>query len=149
MKLIKSSFLIIMILLLSACGMKSVLHEKEFKEFFKDKEYVIMDVDDKIESNNIINAIVSIKDDDSYKIEYYLFKDTSSAKVVYYNNRDAIKENFNGISKEITGKNYEKFSFSNDESFKVVERVEDTLIFINTEKKYKNEIERLLESMGY
>ena len=149
MKLIKSSFLIIMILLLSACGMKSVLHEKEFKEFFKDKEYVIMDVDEKVNSSDVVNAIVSIKDDDSYKIEYYLFKNTTSAKVVYYNNRDAIKESNEGVLKEITGKNYEKFSFSNDESFKVVERVEDTLIFINTEKKYKNEIERLLESMGY
>ena len=149
MKLLKSSLLILFLLSITGCGMKKVMYEKEFKEFFKDTDYVVMDVDDKVDSSDVLNAIVAIKSDDSYKIEYYLFKDSSSSRTTYYNNRDYIKENVDGIRKEISGKNYQAFYFTNNEFYKVVERVDNSLIFINADRNYKREIDKLLESMGY
>ena len=148
-KLLKSSLIVLCILFLCACDSKEVKLEREFKDFFKDKDYTIVEVDDKIDVKSILNAYAVIKNDGSYQIEYYIFSDERSAEVSYLSNKNNFNDNFDGKISDYDGSNYSKLTMKTDTNYYIVERVENTLLYMNVENEYKDEVEELLKEMGY
>ena len=46
-------------------------------------------------------------------------------------------------------KNYSKYTLQSDNKYMVVSRIEDTVVYVKVDSKYKDQIKDLLKEIGY
>lgn len=120
---------------------KNTMEEKGFtvqsaKEQFAEYEYVK-------------DAIIALNGD--YQLEFYELSDVDKA-VFFYNNNKAIFEQSKGNASANTSvnmKNSSKYTQSSNGKYMVVSRIDNTVIYLNVEDKYKEDVKSLLDELGY
>ncbi len=53
------------------------------------------------------------------------------------------------MSNEVTAGNYNYFSFNADGNFHLIARIDNTMVYCETKKEYKDEIIDLVKTLGY
>ena len=116
--------------------------------------YVAHDTDLEKEYSEIVNG-VSIAMDNSllpnYQVDFFDFKNVESAQNAYVGNRDkveALKGNVSTSSKLEVG-NICTYQLTTNGTYYVVIQVENTLVYADVAEDYKDEVQALLESIGY
>ena len=46
-------------------------------------------------------------------------------------------------------KNYSVYTLSTDSKYRVLSRIDNTVVYINVDKQYKDEVKGILEELGY
>lgn len=124
----------------------------DFKSSMENKGYILMDVTSQFANNeNIKQAYIATNNDYSYRIEFYEIANDDYAKTFYNNN----KTNFESSKKESDDETNEdlekssKYTLSTESKYKVVCRRRNTVIFVNTDNKYKDTTNDILKELGY
>lgn len=153
----KSVLLITIILLafvLTGCkfNQKEKLSNKEFIKIAKKLGYETKNIkaEQGKERGKMLKSVTSATKDD-LEVQFYVFNTTRIAQTAFYSGEEMFSD-IKTISYDKNvkrGKNYSHFFAETDKRYGIVSRVENTLILVDTTKKYKKDVQKLEEEMGY
>lgn len=150
-RLVKYIFIFVIFLLLSGCGTsKAKLEPEQFKSKMENEGFEIKDASKEMNYDYIVKIYVAKKT--NYNIEYYNIIDEEYAAIFYQNNVEFINNNIVGDEKAVleeSGNNYSKYTVVYDGRYKLVSRIDNTVIFLNVSDRYKDDIDDLIERLGY
>lgn len=153
MKKIKTLVLSILVVLLSACSLnKEAIDADKFKEKMRDNDYYVVNSKEQFnEYDYIIDSYIAINSDKTYQIEFYKLLDIDNSLAFYNYNKDIFdaSRTSNSTYTDINLSNNNKYTLSTEDSYKVLSRIDDTVIYVNTDIKYKDEINSILKNLGY
>ena len=131
---------------------KVALTSNDFKTRLEEKNYIVEDATyQSTDDDNINEMYIATSEDGAYKLEFYILENADYAKMFYNVNKEA-SEKAKGSSysqSNISLKNYSKYSLSSNNKYKVISRVDNTVIYANVDDEYKEVIKDLLKEIGY
>ena len=131
---------------------KESITASEFYDKMEDKGYYLQDATNQFSAYDYIKQVyLALESDNKYQIEFYEFSDESYAMSFFENNK-SIFESSKGNSASNTNINLEnssKYTLSNNGSYKSLSRIGNTLIYIDIDSQYKDEVKDILEYLGY
>lgn len=129
---------------------KEALTAKEFISIMEEQDFLVGEVTDQFEDADIEveEAYVAVGDD--YQIEFYTFEDEENAEMFFKVNKAKFDEDSASSRVTLNGKNFTSFSITTDGEYRFVERVDDTVIYLDVDEEYKDEVKELVkEELGY
>lgn len=153
MKKIKVLLLIILVVLLSACGIKKeAIDEEEFNRIMTKEGFRISNVYQQVVGYGYFDdAYIAVEKDGKYQIEYYELDEDSNALNFYNANKKIFEasKTDNSIYTNVDLPDNSKYTLTTKDSYKVISRIEDTVVYLDVDKKYKNEVNNILKKLGY
>ncbi len=145
-------FIFIFLILLSITGCapkKNKLDPEAFKTAMKEEGFNVKDASSEMIYDYIVQIYLAAGT--NYNIEYYNIRNNDFAAGFYKNNVEAIEKlNYDDEKATIDeDSNYAKYTIILDNKYKVVSRVDNTVIFINAPSRYKEDIDIILNKIGY
>lgn len=145
LKLITIVFLVI---ILSGCeSEKKALTKDELINRLSEQGFIVNDSTMQIEDENI--NFVASANNNLYQIEIYIFDELEYAKQAYLTNKESFINLSSKKGKEKTSDNYEKYTQILTDTYNLVIRVENTLIYSVVSKDYKNDLNKVIKNIGY
>lgn len=142
---------IIMVFVVTGCSKERITAEA-FKSKMENKGYNVVDITDQYSSSDkFVKVYVALSKDKTYQVEYYELKDVDAATTVFESSKTNF-ENSKGVSSVNTNVslgNYSKYTLATNGKYKLITRVEDTLIYANVDSSYKNKVIDAVDSLGY
>lgn len=147
MKKLTIFMLVICVFMMSACGKKVALSDAEISSKLTSLGFDVNDVTEGMEDSNI--SVVRTANNGKYQIEYYVFKSEEASKKAYKNNVNMFVEDkkHKGTSKKQD--NYDKYVQKTESYYNSVVRTGKTLIYISVNIDYKNDVNKVLNKLGY
>lgn len=152
----KKKLLIVLVLLTlvltTGCTNKEAKTSKEFIKIMENNKYEIVNVKKQFENYaQVKEATIAIEQSKNYQIEFYVMSDEKNAKSFYENNREIFKENAtnSNVNTEVNLGNYSKYTQTSNGKYSVISRIDNTIIYLNVDEKNKENIEEILETLGY
>lgn len=154
--------IIVFILLLVLGGVfliKNVLNQEknsitaeEFKSVMENKGYIIINAKEQFDGFNYIQDVyIAMSDDGEYQIEFYKMSDKEDATMFYEHNKSVFESSKSSSSAQTNNdmKNYSKYTLQSNNKYMVISRIEDTVVYVNVDSKYKDNIKDILKEIGY
>ena len=124
----------------------------EFYNTMFHKGYYVQDSKDQFSEYDYIKQVyIAVDKNYNYKIEFYELSDDSYA-IDFYNNNKLIFESSKGSTNAETSvslKNYSKYTLISNGKYKVISRINNTVIYLNVDDNYKDIVKGLLDELGY
>ena len=135
----KISFLLFLVLILgisttlSGCKMElSLVGEAEFAKRVENKGLIITDVSYTPGEEGVKIKVCAMKENDGYQFEYRRFEDSNMSNTVFENFTATLEDMYENkdikVLKRFSGKNYNSFTISSNDSEYIVTQIEDELI---------------------
>ena len=120
---------------LTGCGNKTSITSEDFKSKMESKGYTVQDATSQMSEYDYINQVyIAISSDSTYQIEFYELSDSDYASSFFNNNKKTFED-----SKSLT----------TNGKFKVVSRIDNTVIYLNVDDDYKSSVKDVLKDLGY
>ena len=83
--------------------------------------------------------------------EFYELVDSDTGEGVFYNNKQLFEDEHSvtTMSSEVTSGNYNYYAFNADGNFHMIARVDNTMLWCEAAKEYKDEIVEFVKTLGY
>ena len=139
------------IFMITGCGSKTALEPNDFVDLVEQKDYQTTNVIDQFSDySQIKSAFIAQNKKMTYQIEYYELDTEENAKTFYTGNKDIFKGLSNKKSNtEVDLKNYQKYTQSTDNTYSLISRIDNTIIYVNAKIEYKDEINKIIKTLGY
>lgn len=130
---------------------KEAIKAREFASIMDDENYEIIDVTAQYESYGIDEAYVAIEENRDYQIEFYELSSESKAKNMFETNKDYFEDGAGNskITSSYSIGNYNIYSLTSNGNYQYLCRVDNTLLYIDVEDEYKDEVKDIVEELGY
>lgn len=131
---------------------KESMTASEFKTLMKGKGFVVSDATSQLSQYDYVEQVyVAAQSDYSYKIEFYELSDVEYATMFYNNNKSIFESTKGNASSEtsVSMNNYSKYTLSTGGKYKVVSRIDNTVLYLNVDSSNKDVVKDLLEELGY
>ena len=138
-------------LLLFGCSKKTAITSDEFKTKIQE-DYTFVDVTEQFKKFDYISgAYLAVSHDTNYQIEFYTFKDNKGAEDFYKLSKDVFKASTDksGLSTNVDSKNYSKYTLTTENRYKSITMIDSTVMYSDSDKTYKNTVEKLIKKLGY
>lgn len=123
-----------------------------FATTMSSKGYEIVDASKQFEQYEYVtNAYIARNNSSSYQIEFYELSDDTIAKNFFIQNKTNFeKQKENTLAEtNVNGKNYSKYTLSTGNKYKVLSRIDNTVIYLDVDNSYKEEVKNILGELGY
>jgi len=153
MKKMKFFMLLVLFVLLTACGVKKeAIDDEDFSRIMEKEGFSIVNVEQQFVQYEVFeDAYVAIAPSKNYQIEFYELEEDSYAVSFYNTNKEIFEASKTGSSVytniDLTDSN--KYTLTTGNEYKVISRIEDTVIYLNVDKAYKEEVTNILKKLGY
>lgn len=131
---------------------KEAITANEFSTIMQSKGYTIIDAKEQFDSYDYIeNAYIATLSSSDYQIEFYEMSNNDYA-VSFYNNNKSIFESSKGNASgetSVSMANYSKYTLSTNGMYKVLSRINNTVIYMNVDSEYKDTVKSILDELGY
>ena len=87
--------------------------------------------------------------DGRYTIEYYSFDSEMSAQAFYAQKQVELTSTGAQASTELNSGNYSKYAQNFKGKYSVISRVSNTVVYVNANSDYSQEVKELLKDIGY
>lgn len=145
-KIIKLFTCLLIIVTLSGCGSKKALKSNDIKNKLSNLGFTINDVTSYMEDKNIKNVITA--NNGKYQIEFYTFNSKEGAKKAYETNVKNFLINKKN-KKEKHEDNYDKFTQELSDTYNMVIRLNNTLLYSSINLEYKRDLNKTIKNLGY
>ncbi len=145
-KITKIFAFIAMIILLSACGEKKVLKTEDMVSKLSNNGFIVTDVTKQMEDPSV--TYVASANNGKFQIEYYVFETKKQAKAAYTNNKKSFETN-KTKGKETSGDTYNKYVQELSDTYNVITRVDNTLLYASVNIEYKGTLKNVFKDLGY
>ena len=94
---------------------------------------------------------MALEEDYDYKIEFYKLAEEDNAISFYKTNKEIFENSKDSVSaeKSISLGNNSKYTLKTKDKYKVVSRIENTVIYVDVDAKYEDEVKEILKEIGY
>lgn len=153
MKTIKKITLILLItilcLSLTACSAKEPLTTGDFTKIMENNDFTVVDstlfVQETVTAKTVLTAL-----SDNYEIDFYELDCVDTAKDFFNLNKEAfLSEDSSEYYAEVNGTNFNYFELTNDTGFRLVSRIENTVLYCYTDTEYEDDILEVVKELGY
>ena len=138
--------------LVTGCFNKTSITAKEFKDKMEGLNYQVLEATEQFSDYDYVKKVyLAIDYDKNYQVEFYQLSDVENA-INFYNNNKGIFEDGKGKKYSETnnsGQNYEKYRLKTNDKYKVISRIDNTVVFINVDDDLEKSIDDLLKELGY
>lgn len=137
--------------LLTGCS-KTAVTSEDFKTLANSKGWLVEDVSSQFEAYDYIKeATITAPQTMEYQIEFYVLSDSAYAASFFANNKSTFEMSKTGnyTDSSASGKNYEVFSLNVDGQYKFIERVDNTVVYVDTAAENKEAIQAFLKELKY
>lgn len=139
---------------LSGCGKKkNPISVDEFKSTMNSKNFsVVSSKSSYSQYKEIKESYIAMSPDYTYQIEFIVLDSDSSASSMYNTNKNKFEQNKSSsknLNTSIELANYSKYTLLSDAKYKVVSRIDNTLIYLDVDAEYKDNIDSILNEIGY
>ena len=132
---------------------KEPISAGDFKDIMEDKDFEIVDAMDQFEEYDeyIKKAYIALEEDYDYQIEFYKLNEEDDAISFYKTNKEKFEDSKGSslAEKSISMGNNSKYTLKTNDEYKVVSRIEDTVIYVDVDEKYEDEVKEILKEIGY
>lgn len=131
---------------------KESITASQFKTIMEQKNYMITDASSQFSQYSYVDQVYIAGDNNyGYQIEFYELSDESNAISFYNNNASNFQARKGNSSTEtnVNGKNFSKYTLSSGGNYMVVSRIDNTVIYIDVDSNYKDEVKNILDEIGY
>lgn len=141
----------ICLFVITGCGNKKALTKEEFKTLMEKENFKVEDSSSKMSEFDYIDKLYIAYNDDSYQIEFYELIDEDSAITFFNNNKESFEnsKSSNSYESSVSKNNSDKYTLLTNNKYKVISRIDNTAIFVNVDKSFQDEVDSLLEKLGY
>ena len=146
-----------MLTVLTGCVKKTPVTTADFMAKAGESGLQCVDVKEQFADYDFIQeATIAAASDLSYQLEFYVFTDSSQARSsqarsFYTNNRtnfDMNKGNvYTDTSKE--GANYARYALNAGDRYMFVAYVENTVLYVDTDKTHKDDVNAIIDALKY
>ncbi len=135
---------------MTACSSKTPQTVSGFTEVMETADFEVQDVTADTETNGLATTVL-IAVGENYQIEFYELTDSETGEGVFYNNKQLFTDEHSvtTMSSEVTSGNYDYYAFNADGNFHMIARVDNTMLWCEAAKEYKDEIVELVKTLGY
>ncbi len=144
--------LCITVMLLVGCSTsKTVISTNQFIEKATSNGYTTKDAKDQFSSYDQILEATIIDKADNFKVEFYVLNSTDDAKSMYETNKEIFEDSKEGTSTNTTTTigNYADYTLVTGGKYKHLCRVDNTLLYVNVDTTYQEEVIKFIDSLGY
>ena len=143
--------LLLILVIITGCSKKTPLNSIDFVDLIEQNEFKTTNVKDQFSDySQIQNAFIAQNKEMTYQIEYYELDTIDNAKSFYNGNKDRFKKMEKvKVYKNIDLDNYEKYVQNTDSVFSLIARIDNTIVYANTKIEYKDEVQDIVEKLGY
>ncbi len=137
---------------LTGCGNKTSITSADFKSKMESKGYTVQDATSQMSEYDYINQVyIAISSDSTYQIEFYELSDSDYASSFFNNNKKTFENSKSSGSAEtsVSAGNNAKYTLTTNGKFKVVSRIDNTVIYLNVDDDYKSSVKDVLKDLGY
>lgn len=129
---------------------KNSITTSSFYNNMSQKGYYVEDASYQYADYDYVKQIYVAANED-YQIEFYELIDDSYAMRFYNNNKTIFEESQgNGSAETSVGlKNYSKYTLSSNGRYMVVSRIDNTVIYVDADDQYRDDIKNVLKELGY
>jgi hypothetical protein len=116
------------------------------------KGYSVQDASSQFSGYNYVKQVyIAVSEDYSYQIEFYELLDDSYATSFYNNNKSIFESSKGNASTETSAslKNYAKYTLTSNGKYMVVSRIDNTVIYVDIDDNYKENVKDILNEIGY
>lgn len=130
---------------------KEMISADEFREVLEDKDYKIHDITKKFEVYDHYMKKAYVAEKDNLFFEFYELFDVDKAINMYKTNEDALIEAKGNSSKEVhkSFKNYETHYVKDHKNYMYISRVGNTIFYVNAPASFADDIDEVIEKLGY
>ena len=150
-KILLTVLCVVTIITLTGCKNKTAITAEDFKSRMESKGYNVQDATNQFSSNPEVKKVY-IALNSNYQIEFYEIDTLDNAVLFYNNNNKNIFEQSKSNVSSYTSKelaNYAKYRLNTSGKYKVVSRIDNTVIYLNVNDTYKKDVDSILNSLGY
>ena len=140
----KKIIILCLLLFTLGCSKKSVSSDS-FKRIMRDNGYYVISIKDQFESYDYIETALLARKD--INVEYYKMIDVDNTKAFYDYNKDIIEAYRTKYDKYTESKN--RYTLLTDEAYMVISCLDNTCIYIDTDTKNVDEVNKILKKLGY
>ena len=127
---------------------KSITGDK-FVEIMEDNGFKVSDVKYQFKNADVKVKEAYVAQKDEYQIEFYTLKDEDDADLFFRINREKFDTDSAKTKVELSGKNYASFNVEANGKYKFLERIDETVIYINVDKEFKSDVKDMVKTLGY
>lgn len=139
------------LLLFTGCS-KTAATSDTFKSLAEESGMVTVDAKSQFAAYDyILEAVIAAPEDNTYQIEFYVLSDSSFANSFFENNQAKFEQSkgSNYSESSSSGQNYSSYSLTAGERYMFVEQVDNTVIYIDVDKSYKDEVSDFVKALKY
>ena len=138
-------------LFLTGCTTKDSLDSTSFKKIMEKKNFVVVEQTSEVitENPSVEISYYAETQDKRYALEYYSFNGEVSAQAFYAKNQVVLGATGSQATTEVNVGNYSKYTMIHNGKFTAISRVSNTVVYVNANKDYAEEIKMLLKDIGY
>lgn len=137
--------------LFTGCSKTSATSD-DFKLIAEENGMVTVDAKSQFaDYDYILEAIIAAPEDNTYQIEFYVLSDSSFASSFFENNKAKFEQSKGSDYSygSSSGQNYSTYSLTAGERYMFVEQVDNTVIYIDVDKSYKDEVSDFVKALKY
>ena len=141
----------LMIFMLTGCKDKIALSAEEFKSKVENNGYTAYDVTDQYSEYEYIKTGMVALNSSNYQIEFYVLDNESNAKRMFDDNKSKFESSQSGVSShsEASLKNYSTYTLNSNGKYMHLCRVDNTLLYVDIDETYKDQVKDLVNKLGY
>ncbi len=131
---------------------KESITADQFKDKMENMNYIIVDAKDQFDEYDYIEkAYIAISKDYEYQIEFYEIDGEEQAISFYNHNKNIFESYKTSVSYEtsVSIGNNSKYTLTTENEYRLLSRIDNTVIFVHVDKEYKDKINEDLKEIGY
>lgn len=131
---------------------KPSIDAQNFKTTMEEKGYQLADAKSQFSEYDYIEKVYLAADSKfSYQIEFYQLVDNDYANQFYITNMTKFEnaKSSSSIETTVNGKNYSKYTLLSNGKYMVISAINNTAIYVNVEESHKEEVDNILNELGY
>ncbi len=128
---------------------KNFITARQFVEIMEEEEFDTdkidtSELDDKFDIKEAYRA-----ENKKYGFDFYTFNSVSDAKEFYNYYQNEFDSNMSSKRFNISGNNYSTFTIVSDGKYKLVERIDKTVLVVEAKSSNEEHIKKVLDILGY
>ena len=143
--------LVISLFLITGCGSKTAITAEDFKETLE-QDYEIYNLLENDQYEYLEgNYTIYFGEELLSRLDFYQLSDLEHAVYFYQENQKTVSDNqSDSVSeKEQSGDNYKKYTLETADTYYIVEYVDKTALYAEVDLEYKDELNNVLDELGY
>ena len=140
----------LLVILLTGCG-KTPVDAEKFKSVMEGKGLQALDYSTYAQSEGAESAVFANDKEGKISGGYLKYESVDRAKTEYESEVKEVEKNkvSGSINTSVSVGNYDKYTLTYSGKYSVVERVEDTIVFLVADEDQKSVVENILKELGY